>query len=444
MLVVSMAIFRVSGIKATSDLQGIGKHNVERKSETNMDIDHSRSAENITLKNCAGNYNQMFDYVTRDLKKQHEEQMKTTRKSRQKSFTQKINDDKADVACEFLMSATPEFFHGKSREEIQEWAESSLDFVTKEIGIDKENILHAVVHMDEKTPHLHVVAVPLVEKYDGRRKEDVLAISRKHFIKTREDMSTVQTKYVEHLNGMGFDLERGIEKSGAKHLDVARYKIQETNKELDTAEKILLEKKDELSEINEIVERAVKAIPKERDSVPFLKKEVETEVIQKRIGKSEVIERETENYVLTPKQFKAINEKVNAAVAIQGDYERLRNTDIVKENEKYLELIQQVRPQVEKQNKMIKKLMNENNALKERVSSLTLEIKVTYQSVKEFVRGHTRDARSFKSVFKDFADKVKGKTSQAREKEGLEPEPTEFEKAHKKEIRRDRDNELSR
>lgn len=444
MLVVSMAIFRVSGIKATSDLQGIGKHNVERKSETNMDIDHSRSAENITLKNCAGNYNQMFDYVTRDLKKQHEEQMKTTRKSRQKSFTRKINDDKADVACEFLMSATPEFFHGKSREEIQEWAESSLEFVTEEIGIDKENILHAVVHMDEKTPHLHVVAVPLIKKYDGRRKEDVLAISRKHFIKTREDMSAVQTKYVEHLNENGFDLERGIEKSGAKHLDVARYKIQETNKELDTTKKILLEKKDELGEINEIVEKAVKAIPKEKDSVPFLKKEVETEVIQKRIGKSEVIERETENYVLTPKQFKAINEKVNAAVAIQGDYERLRNTDIVKENEKYLEVIQQARPRMEKQNEIIKKLLNENNTLKERVSGLTLEIKATYQSVKEFVQEHTKGARAFKSVFKDLTDKVKEKTSQARQKGGLEPEPTEFEKTHRKEIRRDRDNELSR
>ena len=461
----SMAIFRVSGIKATSDLQGIGKHNVERKSETNMDIDHSRSDENITLKSCTGNYNQMFDYVTGDLKKQHDEQMKTTRISRQKSFTKKINDDKADVACEFLMSATPEFFHGKSRDEIQKWAEKSLDFVTEEIGIDRDNVLHAVVHMDEKTPHLHVVAVPLVEKYDGRRKEDVLAISRKHFIKTREDMSTVQTKYVEHLNENGFDLERGIEKSGAKHLDVARYKIQETNKELDatakhldvardkiqdtnkkldTTEKILLEKKEELSEINEIVNQAVKAIPKEKNSVPFLKMEVETEVIQKILGKSEIIEKETENYVLTPNQFKAVNEKVNAAVAIQDDYERLRNTDIVKENEKYQEIIRKAAPQMEKQNKTIKKLLNENNTLKERVSSLTLEIKATYQSVKEFVGEHAKDPRAFKIAFKNLIDKVQGKTLETREKKGLEPERGEFEKIHRNEVRREQDNELSR
>ncbi|HLR11334.1 MAG TPA: plasmid recombination protein, partial [Sporosarcina sp.] len=99
------AIFRVSGIKTTSDLRGIGKHNVDRISETNFDIDRERSNENITLKNCGGNYGLRFEKITRDLKIQHDEQMKTTRKSRQKSFLDKVNEDKADVACEFLMSA---------------------------------------------------------------------------------------------------------------------------------------------------------------------------------------------------------------------------------------------------------------------------------------------------------------------------------------------------
>lgn len=70
------AIFRVSGIKTTFDLRGIGKHNLDRKSDTNKDIDLSRSHENITLKRCTGTYLEMFGHVTEDLKKQHEEQMK--------------------------------------------------------------------------------------------------------------------------------------------------------------------------------------------------------------------------------------------------------------------------------------------------------------------------------------------------------------------------------
>ena len=112
----SMAIFRVQGIQTTNDLRGAGKHNLDCVSHTNMDIDHERSHENITLKSCGENYNQTFNHITRDLRKQHEEQMKTTRKSRQKPFSNKIKDDKADVACEFLMSASPEYFKDMSPE----------------------------------------------------------------------------------------------------------------------------------------------------------------------------------------------------------------------------------------------------------------------------------------------------------------------------------------
>ena len=453
-----MAIFRVQGIKTTTDLQGIGIHNFHRVSEKNKDIDHSRSDDNITLKNCGGNYALMFDLITRDLEKQHNEQMKTTRKSRQKSFKNRINDDKADVACEFLMTASPGYFEGKSREEIESWAQTSLDFITKKIGIEEKNILHAVVHMDEKTPHLHVVAVPLIEKYDGRRKEDVLAISRRQFIKETEDMETVQTDYVSHLNRNGFDLERGLEKSGTKHLEVIRYKITEAEKELgekekelNTTENILLEKKVELSEINKIVEDAVKVIPNEKDSVPFLKKEVETKVVQKILGKAEVIEKESGNYVLTLEQFRNANKKVNAAVGIKEDYERLKASDPVKENEKLegenVKLVSDYNKLVHRFNKQANdydKLSGENITLKSRVADLTIEIKSTYQSVKEFIDERTRDASGFRNDFGVFMDKVKEKTSQLRKRYSKEPQTTEFEEVHRNERRSERDKGLER
>ena len=89
-------------------------------------------------------------------------------------------------------------------------------------------------------------------------------------------------------------------------------------------------------------------------------------------------------------------------------------------------------------------LISSNKDLKARVADLTLEIKATYQSVKEFVNEHTKTVRDFRSVFKDFADKIMGKTSEVREKGQLEPRTSEFEKIHKKEVRRERDNELSR
>jgi len=414
----AVAIFRVQGYKTTGELTGLGKHNVDRISHTNKDIDLTRSDENITLKKCVGTYNQMFNYVTRDLQKQHEEQMKTTRKSRQKTFSQKINDDKADIACEFLMTATPEYFEGKSREEIQKWAESSLDFVTDQIGIGKENILHAVVHMDEKTPHLHVVAVPLVEKHDGRKKQDVLAISRKHFIKTREDMAEVQTKYVGHLKADGFDLERGLEKSGTKHLDVARYKIQETQKNLKEIESDLLEKSEQLEVTKQKIQSNLEAIPsgKFRFKTEKMKQEIQTEVQQKWIGNAEIKKTKTGNYVISPDQLGKLEETINAAVAIKNDYKRLQTTDLVQENRELRKENQELHEAVDDNYgasmfniNRANKLEQENKQLKSQISDLRHEIGVLYKNTREFLKKRTESVRAFKNDFKQFVDGVKDK-----------------------------------
>lgn len=439
---VSKAVFRVSGIKTTSDLRGIGKHNLDRISETNLDIDHSRSDENITLKSCGQNYNLMFDQITSDLKKQHEEQMKTTRKSRQKSFSLKINDDKADVACEFLMSASPEFFEDKSHEEIEEWAEKSLDFVTEKIGIDRKNILHAVVHMDEKTPHLHVVAVPLVEKYDGRRKEDVLAISRKHFIKTRDDMAQVQTDYVDHLKENGIDLERGLEKSGAKHLDVTRYKIQETEKELQEIEKDLVEKNERLEATTQKIESNLEAVPSGnfKFKTEKMKEEVKTEVQQKWIGNAEIKKTKTGNFVLSPEQLEKIEGTINAAVAVRKDYERLQTTDLVQENRSLRKENQELQEAVEENSDAASfnisrafKLEQENKQLKSQISDLRHEIGVLYKNTREFLKARTEGVRAFKNVFKQFVDGVKDKI-----------QGSEFERLDKRQQTREHDRGMER
>ena len=60
-----------------------------------------------------------------------------------------------------LITASPEFFKKKSPKEIQAFFQRAADFLIGRVG--KENIVSAVVHMDEKTPHLHLVFVPLTE-----------------------------------------------------------------------------------------------------------------------------------------------------------------------------------------------------------------------------------------------------------------------------------------
>ena len=255
----SFAIFRVQGIKTTNDLRGIGKHNVERKSETNKDIDETKTADNIHLISAdkeSNSYLKKFFRTVQPMKEQHDEKMKTERKDRVKSFEGKINSTKNDIACEFLFTSDEKFFEGKSKDDIREWAETSLDFIKKDVGISEENILHAVVHMDEKTPHLHIVAVPLVNKFDGRAKREVWQINRKHFIPTKDDLSKLQDKYFEKMIAKGYDLERGLAANDTerKHMTTQEFKKQAIGKEVETLESDRQKLQNDVQELSKAVE----------------------------------------------------------------------------------------------------------------------------------------------------------------------------------------------
>ena len=60
---------------------------------------------------------------------------------------------------EGIITASPEFFEGKSEEECRRFFEDAYEFVKAEMGA--ENMIHFTVHMDETTPHAHWGAVPI-------------------------------------------------------------------------------------------------------------------------------------------------------------------------------------------------------------------------------------------------------------------------------------------
>lgn len=86
----------------------------------------------------------------------------------------------------------------------------------------------------------------------------------------------------------------------------------------------VVERKNELSSFTE-------NIPDEIENMK-MKKEVVTEVTQKMIGKSEITEKETENYVVTPEQLESLLKYGNDGMAVSKDYKRLLKTDLVKSN----------------------------------------------------------------------------------------------------------------
>lgn len=62
---------------------------------------------------------------------------------------------------EALVTASPEFFNGKKRSEVRAYFTEALEFIKQNQNPD--TIISAVVHMDEKTPHMHLCFVPLTE-----------------------------------------------------------------------------------------------------------------------------------------------------------------------------------------------------------------------------------------------------------------------------------------
>ena len=113
------------------------------------------------------------------------------------------------------MTASPEFFKGKKKGEIKAYFQEALDFMQKHQS--KDTIISAVVHMDEKTPHMHLCFVPLTE--DGR-------LSAKEIVGNKKKLTQWQDRFWEHMVKKYPDLERGesASETGRDHIPPRLFK----------------------------------------------------------------------------------------------------------------------------------------------------------------------------------------------------------------------------
>ncbi len=222
----SYAIFRSESINTIKDLGQIGAHNKRDKKayKSNPDIDITKTKNNIDIVPLSEKYSQGFYNLVKDYKKEYEEKQLTTREDRRKSFDKMLDDSNSVVADELMFTSDNEFFKNMSKKDIKKWADTCMDFVYKDLGYTKEQVLHATVHMDEKTPHLHCVVVPLIKKFDKRTNTKKYTISKKHYIKSGAYISELQDKYWQRMNDKGFKLERGIKNSDNEHISIKEFK----------------------------------------------------------------------------------------------------------------------------------------------------------------------------------------------------------------------------
>ena len=222
----SYAIFRVEPINKLSDLAQIGSHNKREKKayKSNPDIDITKTKYNIDLVPLSEKYIKGFYNLTKEYKLEHDKRMETMRDDRKKTFRQMVDDSNNVVADELLFTSDFDFFKGMSKKQIKKWADTCMEFVYNDLGYTKEQILHATLHMDEKTPHIHCVVVPLIRKFDKRTNTEKYTISKKRYIKDKAHLSELQDKYYQRLIENGFELERGIKNSDNEHISIKEFK----------------------------------------------------------------------------------------------------------------------------------------------------------------------------------------------------------------------------
>ena len=362
------AIFRSDPIYTLHDLAQIGSHNKREKSSynSNPDINKELSKNNIELKPLAEKYVKGFYNVTKEYRKEHEERMKTEREDRKKTFNQMVNKSKSVVADELLFTATNEFFKDMNIREIKEWADTCMDFVYEDLGYTKEQVLHATIHLDEKTPHVHCVVIPLVRKLDKRTNTMRYSISKKQYIKDKNHLSELQDKYHKRLTEKGYDLERGIKNSDIKHIIIKEYK------------KVTRKLEQQLNVRNSRVDKVMSDFEKQMKST-------KNTLIDKEYVKVKKETFDSMNKVINEtKKVMEIQPKLNQLFQEVNDYANSYSS-LEKENQKYSKEIKSLKTKNSN-------LIEENNKLKAYIDIILDVIKKFFRKLLQIGNDKTKDA----------------------------------------------------
>ena len=234
------AIMRFAKYKGP-EITNIEAHNERRKEKyaSNPDIDQSHSKYNFNLVEPSGRY-----------RAEVESQINAT--------GCRTRTDSVRVV-EVLFTATPDFFKGKKLPEIRQYFEEALRFF--EQYQSRETIISAVVHMDEKTPHMHLSFVPLTP--DGR-------LSAKDIVGNKKKLTWWQDKFWEHMVQKYPDLERGesASQTGRDHIPPRIFKeMTRLNKQRQKLDEMLsginpLNSKKRAAEISKLLDGYVPAVEK--------------------------------------------------------------------------------------------------------------------------------------------------------------------------------------
>ena len=294
------AIMRFAKYKGP-EISNIEAHNERRKEKyaSNPDIDLSRSKHNFHLIEPPQRY-----------RAEAERQISVAGCRTRKDSVRVV---------EVLFTATPEFFKGKKLPEIRQFFEETLRFF--EQYQSRKTIISAVVHMDEKTAHMHLSFVPLTP--DGR-------LSAKEIVGNKKKLTWWQDKFWEHMVAKYPDLERGesASQTGRDHIPPRIFKeMTHLTQQRQKLDQLLtgigpFNSKKRAAEISELLDGYIPAVEKMRTqlkkySTAFTSTKAENEKLKKKNKKlSESLEEANHESVLKKLNDAKLQREYEEALAV--------------------------------------------------------------------------------------------------------------------------------
>ena len=244
----------------------IEAHNERTKEQyaSNPDIDTNRSRYNLHLVQPQGKYREEADRMIA-------------------AAHCRVRKDSVRVV-EALVTASPEFFKGKTHSEVKAYFAYALKFL--EGRQNPDTFLSAVIHMDEKTPHLHLCFVPLTP--DGR-------LSAKEIIGNRKNLVKWQDEFWQHMVKQYPELERGesASQTGREHIPPRIFKeMTQLTKQKEQLDALLVgitpfNGKSRAAEISKLLDRYIPNVARMKDqlrkyNVAFTKTTAENEKLKEK------------------------------------------------------------------------------------------------------------------------------------------------------------------
>lgn len=178
------AILRFEKMKTMAGVAGRGQHNERERDTPNADPERAHLNERLL-----GSGDAYADVQTR---------------LDAMEFTRKIRTD-AILAVEYMATTTPGHFDPDDRETIRAWAMRTVEWAQRRHGV--ENVVAAHLHLDETTPNLHLMVVPITP--DGR-------LSFKDYSRGKVALRDMHDDYQRAVSDFG--LECGVRGSKRTHL----------------------------------------------------------------------------------------------------------------------------------------------------------------------------------------------------------------------------------